>query len=289
MIYLAISIVTAASLVVILKLFTVWHIPQRYGIVYNYLTCAAIGWIASDVQLQPAKILKWDATPLALLLGAGFFATFNIIAASSRYLGVSKTTIAFKLSFIIPVTAAIVIYKESFTWVTIVAILCAVLSVLIISTGNKASEDTQEDIPKYILFFPVLIFLASGANDTFFNYIQDRYMTEGYGHILTALIFSGAAIAGLLTAAYRKTFWTFKYLLGGIFLGIPNYASLYFLLLALEHSAMPYSRLFAVFNIGIILTGTGMGMLIFRERPERNSYIGLALAGIALLLIGWAG
>jgi drug/metabolite transporter (DMT)-like permease len=282
MIYLLISIFFATMLVVILKWFVKWGIPQHYGIVFNYGVCMVIGWLSNGSLPTLPELRSWDGTYPALGLGIMFFSIFNIIALSSKYLGIGITSIAFKISFIIPVVAAVFLYKEPVHFPMVAAVICAVGAVLAISMRKENAGIPGTEVPSWVGILPLAIFIGSGANDAFLNYIQVSHLSEADNHLFNALIFTAAFGFGFLLFFYQKAFWKWKYLFGGIVLGIPNYGSIYFLLLAMQTSGMKYSMLFPAYNLGIILTGVALGWLFFREKIDRSGYIGLFLAALAL-------
>jgi drug/metabolite transporter (DMT)-like permease len=289
MIYLLLSIICATSLVVVLKMFVRWRVPQFYGIVYNYLFCAIAGWALTEELPSVNTLQEWPGLLPSLALGALFFLVFNLIAISAKYLGIGITSIAFKLSFVIPALAAILLYQEPLSIQTISAISLAFLAVIAISKKDKNSSLPEEKLPQWVPVLPGLIFAGAGSNDAIFNFLQVNYLKPGFDHILTASIFSGAFLAGFLAASYRRDFWNWRYLFAGVMLGIPNYASLYFLLQALESDILSYSLLFPAYNIGIILCGVGIGLVLFGERLNTFARLGLSLAVMALAVVIWGG
>jgi len=73
--------------------------------------------------------------------------------------------------------------------------------------------------------------------------------------------------------------------IGGAALGATNYTALYFLVQALANSGHASSSVYPMVNIGVILFGTGLSMLMFRERPYRVQFIGIGCSVVALVLI----
>jgi drug/metabolite transporter (DMT)-like permease len=288
MIYLLLSILSAALLVVVLKLYVRFEIPQLYGIVYNYIFCATFGWAFSEYRPEVQEFLDWKGLAPSILLGSLFFVVFNLIAASAKYHGIGITSIAFKLSFIIPAAAAIVLYRETLSLSTLAAASLAVLSIVAISRKDESSSKPLQQLPKWTKYLPVIIFIGAGTNDTVFNYLQVYFLPPGYDHIMTAVIFSGATATGFAVVFYRKAFWSWKYMLAGFILALPNYASLYFLLLALKSGILSYSLLFPSYNLGIILAGVLIGKYFFRENLNRSAQLGLLLTMIALIIVAFS-
>jgi drug/metabolite transporter (DMT)-like permease len=283
--YLLISILLATLLVVILKFFVRWGIPQHYGIVYNYGVCMITGWLSNGKLPVLKELSQWDGTFPALTLGIMFFSIFNIIALSSKFLGIGITSIAFKISFIIPVVAAVMLYHEPVTWQVTGSVICALGAVLSISIRKQASAIPDTQIPAWAALLPIGIFVGSGLNDAFLNYIQVHHLDGDDNHLFNALIFTAAFTSGFLLFFHKREFWKWKYLAGGIVLGIPNYGSIYFLLLAMQQSGMKYTLLFPAYNLGIILAGVALGWVFFGEKLEKPGYLGLLLAVLALVFI----
>ena len=78
---------------------------------------------------------------------------------------------------------------------------------------------------------------------------------------------------------------TGKNILGGIALGIPNFFSIYFLVMALRSEGFESSSIFTINNVAIVLVSTVLGIALFREKLILKNWIGIALAIISILLV----
>ncbi len=78
---------------------------------------------------------------------------------------------------------------------------------------------------------------------------------------------------------------SFKNVLGGIALGIPNFGSIYFLVLALRTNGMESSTIFPLNNVAIVMISTFLGILLFKEKMLPKNWIGIALAVASIILI----
>ena len=139
------------------------------------------------------------------------------------------------------------------------------------------------------MFMPVLLFLGSGLLDAFINYNQ-RLLVPAHEHAYFASgIFLIAGLLGILFVSIRKLKTHVpikgKNIIGGIFLGIPNYGSIYFLLRALEVPTLESSVVFPVNNVGIVLLSVIVGRSAFSERLSGLNKAGIAFAIIAIALI----
>jgi multidrug transporter EmrE-like cation transporter len=68
-------------------------------------------------------------------------------------------------------------------------------------------------------------------------------------------------------------------------LGVPNYFSIHFLLLAFQESSWDSSVLIPVNNIGIVVTSAAVGLIFYRERYSLLNWIGLGMSIAAIALI----
>ena len=77
---------------------------------------------------------------------------------------------------------------------------------------------------------------------------------------------------------------TWRDVLGGIALGLPNFFTIY-LILSLLHLGFNGSVLYPVLNILVLALSAVTGLVLFRERLSRINMIGISLAFVAILLI----
>lgn len=295
MFYLILSILFSTSLVVILRSFEKWNIKTEYGIVFNYIICCFTGFIAMEDKSMLKQIPAWNGWWVCLLLGLGFILIFLLIGKSTKLLGVATTSIAFKLSFIIPVIVSILFYGDNLSATKAIGILIAVTAVYFIAyqpgtqdkIDNETETKTESFLHKKAWILPLFIFLGSGITDSSFNFIQRNYTPTGFDHIVTIMVFLGAFFSGMLMYGFKKEMYQWKNLIGGIVLGIPNYGSLYFLLQALKHSGYAPSLLFPLNNLGIVGLSALFGLFLFKETFSARKIIGFILAVASIIIIGF--
>lgn len=283
MYYLILSILCNTLLVVILKYYGKFNVETLHGIVWNYLVCALIGLFFIQDYSIISDFIHWKYAWLSGILGFSFIAFFILIGKSTQILGVATTTTAFKLSFAIPTIIAVILYNHHLNALQWTGILLAILAVIAISFDSKGSSSGHS--AKAIYLMPLLIFIGCGLNDALFNFIQIKLLPDGWQHIITISIFFSAFLFGLFLSIYKKEFYKPRNILGGIVLGIPNYGSLYFLLLALQRTGLESSKLFPINNLGIVVLSTLLGRLLFHEKFSTQKAIGIILAILSIALI----
>jgi drug/metabolite transporter (DMT)-like permease len=285
MLYLILSILCSAALVIILRLFSTYNIKTEYGITFNYLVCCITGFFMIDDVTMLKQIPAWNGWWICLLLGFNFIFIFTMVGKSIKLNGIASTTIAYKLSFIIPTIVALLFYGDKLTVYKITGIVAALLAVFFIT--YEKSENEKDSEVKRVWLLPVLIFIGSGITDSVFNVIQRNYTPANFDHIVTVMVFLGAMLSGFLLYGFNKEMYKWKNVFAGIILGIPNYASLYFLLQALKQPAYKPSVLFPINNLGIVGISAIAGFLLFKETVSAKKLIGFTLAIISIVLIGF--
>lgn len=287
MINLLISIGCSTVIFIIFRLFTRFRVKNFQAIVMNYLVAGSIGFFLTGNPPDVDMIMKADWLPFALTVGVLFITLFNVMALSSQKVGVSITSLATKMSFVIPVALAFYLYGDPVTVLKIAGIALALVGVYLSSTRKgKLSFN-----PKF-LYLPVLLFIGSGILDTLLNYTEKNYPVRAIMMEYTSILFLFSAIFGLVYLGFRFSVGQEKpsgrSLLGGMVLGIPNYGSIYFLLQTLSESGMNSSTVFSLNNIGIVVLSALVGKFVFRERLDAGNWIGIVLSITAIGLIGFA-
>ncbi|PWI29139.1 hypothetical protein DI383_13395 [Flavobacteriaceae bacterium LYZ1037] len=284
MIYLLLSILASTLIFLIFKLFDRFKINTLQAIVFNYITACFCGFITSKNPLNTQEIIHTEWFFGALILGFLFISIFNVMAITSQRNGLSVASVATKMSVIIPVVFGIYMYNESTGFQKLLGILLALFAVYFVSIKKGAKFHF-----KINLLLPLILFLGSGIIDTSIKYIETTYLKEGGIPLFSATIFFFAACIGigiLIVKMIRKEFiFNPQSILGGIALGIVNYASIYYLLKALNHENLESSAIFTINNVSIILFTSLIGLLLFKEKLSFKNWIGVGLAIISILLV----
>jgi drug/metabolite transporter (DMT)-like permease len=287
MYYLLLSILTSAAIMIVFKLFDRFKINTSDAIVINYWVAAALsfGLDKSGVSFQGSIHEPWFYN--AIFMGVLFITLFNVIGISAQRIGVSVTTVANKMSLIIPVLFAVIVLNESLNWVKIAGIIVALLAVILTSQNTD-----KQAVDKRYALFPLIVFVGSGFIDAFFKYNEVNTLGKNGLEPFTGWIFLTASMIGftILLVKFLKTrkLPSYKAAIGGLALGIPNYFSVYFLLKALSMKHMESSVVIPVNNMAIVAIGAIAGVFFFREKMSRINLIGIALCFLAIALIAFS-
>jgi drug/metabolite transporter (DMT)-like permease len=283
LIFLFLSILFSTGLFVIFKYFGIYKIDVLKAIFINYLVAFSMGFLLAERQIPISEIYLEPWFPGALVLGALFISIFFVMAMTAQKNGVSVTSIAGKMSVVVPILFGIILYNESVTFLKIAGILIALVAVYLSSVREEASERNGG------LLFPVLLFIGSGTIDTLLKYVQSNYVADEDVSIFSGSLFGIAAIFGFIilgikTIKKRASFGR-KNIIAGIVLGVPNYYSIVFLIKALQNKDFESSTLFTINNVAIVIVSTLVGLFLFREQFSLKNKIGVALAILGIVLV----
>lgn len=284
MIDLALSVLSSTLIFVAFKLFDVYKVQTLYAIITNYVVACLVGLFLYEGNVDVAQLAStsWYWGPIAL--GVLFITIFNLMAKSTQVSGVTVTSVATKMSLVIPVVVGVLIYKEELSLLQIVGIVLALLAVYLSSQKEKGITINRKD-----LLLPLLVFLGSGIIDTSIKYFEEKHLTDQEIPIFSSMVFGCAALTGLVFIGI-KSFKTplkvnFRNILGGIALGVPNYFSIFFLIRALRSDMLNSAAVFTLNNVAIVMLSTILGILLFKERLRPKNWGGVALAILSIVLV----
>ncbi|MFT6370867.1 MAG: drug/metabolite transporter (DMT)-like permease [Maribacter sp.] len=219
-----------------------------------------------------------------MALGVLFILVFNLMAATSQKLGVSVASVATKMSFVLPAILAVVLYNEQIDAIKLLGIAIAILAVYL-----SSMKQSSGNFKISMLLLPFLVFLGSGIIDSAIKYFQEAHVPETEFALFSAVLFFFAGCSGLLFIGFTSFKQPLKLnprnILGGIALGIPNFFSIYFLLLALGYKGLSSASIFTANNVGIVVLSTVLGIVLFQEKLSTKNWLGIGLAVISIVLV----
>lgn len=285
MLFILLSILSSTILVIHFKVFGKKNINVFQAIVVNYLVAFVFGFSFLDAWSQVPLIIEKDWFFQAFLTGFLFISIFYLIAICTQKAGITTTSVANKMSVLIPVLSAVILYNEQLSFFKIIGLFLCVIGLLLVSIKNDGQKLSIKQIS-----LPILLFFSSGFLDSFLNHTQ-RSLSLNDKTILIPSIFLFAFLFGLLWLLYLFIFQNQKLsktsILGGISLGISNFFSLHFLILTLNHEwfSAKSAVVFPLNNIGIVIASTLVSIFIFKEDLNRLNKIGIIVSVLAILCI----
>lgn len=324
MIFLILSMAATVLLLLVFKFFEQFKIQTFPAIVFNYWICVITGSIITGRQPINAELFGETWLPSAAILGGLFIAGFYAVGITVQRFGLAVSSIMQKMSLILSVPFGIFMFSDSFSALQTVGLLLAFLAIVLTNLKFKSAAAPQiepdftikttdssqsqpdieietqietpkpaEAIPAFYWIFPILSLFSSGAIESVLRYAEHFQLGNNSqtSATFTLVSFGIAGIFGLLflliQQARGKIKIHFRDFLAGIFLGIPNYFSIYFLIMAFE--GQDKSIILPIFSVSIITISVFLGYVLFRETLTRINLIGVSMAIAAILLISLAG
>ncbi|TXB65294.1 EamA/RhaT family transporter [Vicingus serpentipes] len=288
MIDIVLTILAFNILIIIFKFFDKLKIDNLQALIVNYITAGFCALLFTKQSIVVSEVLHSDFIYHAIAIGFLFIIVFNFYATGTQKVGIAITTVANKLSLFIPVAVAIIIYpNEKISLSKLIAFGLAAISIYLSSTKNK-----KLNFDKKYLWLIILVFVGQGVADSIFNHAQQTAVNDNEKTLFFIVLFMMAGLSGLVILLFKsiksKLKLSIKNVIGGIALGIPNYASLVFFFNALESSGLEASQVFPVVSMGVIVISAIVGKLLFKEHLSLYNWLGLGIAIIAIFIITFA-
>lgn len=272
------------------KLFSRYGIGTFNAIVVNYLICLILGTLIDPKASLPFSLdtlhkpwFKYD-----VILGVLFIGGFYLTAIAIQKTGITLTTLMQRMSIVLTVSFAVLMFHEHFGWLEASGLVLAILAILAIN-----QKETIGAKRKAGLFPPILlaVLVIAATIEILLLYVEKSGVTGNDQMAFTTHGFGCAAVFGLIsliwTSLRQKHAFPLKDALAGILLGLPNYFSIY-LLLSMLNQGWKGSVMYPMVNLSVLLLSTGVAVIAFREKLNRVNWLGIVLASMAILIIAFA-
>ncbi len=283
-------VLAATSIGICFKVFPRWNINILHAIVINYTTCLVLG-LMLDNQLSKSVLANVFYKPwfkYDIILGFLFIIGFNLTAYSIQKFGITLSVLMQKMSLILTVSFTVIIFKEGFGWIELLGFVIALLAIIAINRKEKLTQE-KPSMSRTIILTGIMLF--SAAIEIVLYFVQKTNLVGTDQKLFTTLGFGTAALIGwimiLILLITKKTFLKWKDFLAGLVLGIPNYFSVYLILVMLK-DGWKGSVMYPMLNVSVLLISTLLAVVLFHEKLNRINKIGVAFATISILLIAFA-
>ena len=286
MIYLVASIVCFSLMMVIFKYLEKYQVNTFMAITINYIVANILGVYISGNILGLDELVAQPWALNAAIIGTTFIVLFYLIALTAQKMGVTVSTIANKMSVVIPVIFAIILYNDSVTVLKVSGIILALIGVYL-----SSKKEEKIEIDKKYVYLPLILFVGSGLLDSLVNYTEKTMLDDANTPYFIPTLFLVAGSIGSLVCFYNifRKKWKVKWniFLWGIPLGILNYGSIYYILKALKADNLESSVIFPLNNVGIVLMSTFLSIILFSEKLSKINKLGIGLSIVAIILISY--
>ncbi len=279
------SILLFNILIIIFKMFQKYKVNNLHALIFNYLVACFCSYLFIEDEISLEYIINAEWIFHAISIGILFFITFMLYSYGVQKVGISIATISNKMSLIIPVTTAIILYNEELNPFKGMAFLLALYSIYL--SSNKEGKLSFDKRYAWLVFF---IFLGQGISDSIFNDFAQNFDYEKK-YLFFMVLFFIASISGFIINNVKKlqknNFLKIRNLLWGVALGIPNFFCLVFFLKALETSNFNSSTVFSIVSIGIVITSALLGLFLFKEKLSRKNWIGVLTSILTIYILSY--
>jgi drug/metabolite transporter (DMT)-like permease len=285
MIDIVLTVVAFNILIIFFKLFPKYGIDNLHALIINYFVAGGLSLYFSEQSFSLDYILASSWIYHAIVIGVLFIVTFNLYATGTQKVGIAITTIANKLSLLIPVGVALIIYpNEHITYLKIIGFILAIVGIYLSSTQQK-----KLSFDKKYIWLIILVFVGQGIADSVFNNAQKTVVNElDKGLFFMCLLFM-AGISGILIVLGKslksKPQIKAKSLLAGFIFGIPNYITIILFFNALENSGLAATQVYPIISMGVVILSALVGLILFKEKLSLRNWIGLGFAILSIFII----
>lgn len=294
MTYLIIAVLCSVSVSVLLKILRQNNIDIRQTIVAGYPVAFLLTWGLLKPDLSGIGTLTTASWSIILLLGILLPLIFVVLGRAIESVGIIATDAAQRLSLIIPIVAAFVLFGEALTPQRVIGIILGFLALMALvyrrpvsDSQMSAAYDTgvSAHVPKVPVGLWLLgVWLGYGAIDILFKQVAKQ------GGAFPLTLFMSFGLAAILLLAYlvmSKTRWQGKALASGLLLGALNMGNIYAYIKAHQALSDAPSVVFTGMNVGVIAVATIVGYFAFKESLSKLNLLGIALAIISVLVLFW--
>ncbi len=274
--YLILAIISSASITLLMRLSERYRKNPVSMLAMNYLMCCLLSLgFSSGGELFP----KTEGLSAALLLGGIggllFLGSFLLLQWNVGRNGVALPATFMKLGVLVPTVLSAVIFRERMTVFRVLGVAAAAAAILLMQErGRRESGGSMTGL--------ILLLLGGGLADFMSKLYEELGTPALKDHFLLYIFLTALLLCALLCLVQRQKLCPADALFG-LALGIPNYFSTRFLLLAIAD--VPAVAAYPTFSIGTIVLVTLSGLLFFGEKLSRRKWIALCVILCALVLL----
>jgi drug/metabolite transporter (DMT)-like permease len=289
MVFVLLSVICSVLVSVLLKLARTHAVDVGQAIAWNYVVTSVLTalLLAPSLATLRAPGVPWLAlAALGVLLPTIFLA----LAASVRHAGIVRSDAAQRLSLLLSLLAAFVLFGEPLSVLKAIGLVLGLVALAAMVWRPRSSN--HDAAPGHGVgrgLFPLMVFAGFGVIDILFKQVARSGVPLGASlQVMFALALLVAFALQLARRARGTTRFTTRSALGGVLLGLFNFGNILFYLRG--HQALPAhpALVFSSMNIGVVALGALVGVLAFRERLSALNFAGVALAAGAIAVIASA-
>lgn len=276
MLYLLLAIVSSALIAVIMR-FSSGRVKANLSMLAaNYVTCLVLAAAYAGFQIFPVNAEGFSgALGMGAVNGVLYLLGFVLLQYNTRKSGVVLSSVFMKLGLLVPMVLSILLFAEIPTPLQWVGFVLAVGAIILINY----EKGTTLSGGKLLL---VLMLLAGGSGDAM-SKVFEVYGSGALSDQFLFYTFAGALIFCCVLVIRNRERPDRNAVLFGVLVGVPNFFSAKFLLMALK--SLPAVIVYPTFSVATILAVTMTGVCLFKERLRTRQWVALAIILTALVLL----
>ena len=276
MVSLLLAIASSALIAIIMRISTNKVKAGKTMLAANYLVCFLMAALyAGFDRLFPAVSGFPAALGLGVINGALYLGGFVMMQRNVKRNGVVLSSIFMKLGLLVPMALSILLFGEMPSWLQIAGFVLALIAIVLINLRKGSQNATAAGA----LLLMLLMNGTADAMSKIFEEVGDTALSDPF-LFYTFLV---AFLLCLVLVILAKEKPDRKSILFGILIGIPNFFSAKFLLMALQQ--IPAVIVYPTFNVAGLMVVTLAGVAFFKERLKAHQWVALGIIAAALVML----
>ena len=276
MIWLLLAILSSAMVSIIMRLSTHRVKNNVAMLVMNYLMCLVLAAMYTGAgELMPSSAALPKTIGMGAVHGALYLASFVLLQVNVKKNGVVLSATFMKLGLLVPMVVSVFLFGEVPTLPQSVGFVTALAAILLINM-EKDSALVQSKAGL------ALLLVGGGAADAMSKVFEewgDRALADQF----LFCTFASALLLCIMLMLAKKQRIEKGEIFWGLLIGVPNFFSAKFLLLALRDVSAVIA--YPTYSVATMLVITLVGVLAFREKLGRRQWIALGVILVALALL----
>lgn len=277
MIYLILAVLGSILIPVVIR-YSKGKVNDVFGMYFcNYVVCVVTGLIWMG-EFKPFSYGN-DMKPVFII---GFITGILYLASLAYYdkcidkAGLVLTSIFKKVSMIIPIIIAVVIFKNELKITHITGISLSIFAIVLINYNKKSFSKID------YLGILILNLLFSGLADSMKNVFNELCAPSLINYFTLFSFMIAALCTAIMMLVKKNKIGKYEILYGAAF-GVPNYFTANFLTTALTkmNPVIAYPAFFMLSMIGTTMAG----VILFKEKLDTKKIIAIIIVIIAMIIL----